>query len=85
MRLKIVGFTIILSSICFGADLSSLAQGVIEKAGGNKTEAQWKRYFESANWQKKLGIDSLDEKTREALLNYVCERSAEKDQASIPK
>lgn len=67
------------------ADLAGLAQGVYAKAGGNKTAAQWTRYFSKPKKLAAFGIDGLSEGDRTALLNYLNERSADKDQSTVPK
>ena len=67
------------------ADLAALAKGVYAKAKGNKTESQWNRYFKNPKWQKKLGVDGLSDGDRSALLTYLNERSADKDQATVPQ
>lgn len=73
------------STTLFSADLSSLAKSVYAKAKGNKTESQWKRYFSKPKWQKRLGIDTLSQSDRDALLKYLSERSADKDSATVPQ
>ena len=75
----------LLASILGAADMSALAKGVYAKAKGNKTESQWNRYFKNPKWQKKLGIDGLSDGDRSALLSYLNERSADKDQATVPQ
>ena len=66
-------------------DAASAAKDVYTKAKGNKTEKQWTRYFKNPKWQKKLGIDSLSDADRAALLEYLNKRSADKDQATVPQ
>ena len=86
MKKLVVALTIVLfTSSLFSADLAGLAKGVYTKAKGNKTESQWKRYFKNPKWQKKLGIDGLSDGDRAALLEYLNERSADKDQATVPQ
>jgi len=75
----------VLATQLMSADLRALAQGVYDKAGGNKTEAQWNRYFSKPKKLAKFGIDGLSESDRSALLGYLNERSADKDQSSVPK
>jgi len=75
----------ILATHLMSADLKALAQSVCEKAGGNKTEAQWNRYFSKPKKLVKFQIDGLSESDRFALLGYLNERSADKDQSSVPK
>ena len=75
----------LLVNTLIAADLDGLAKGVYTKAKGNKTESQWKRYFKNPKWQKKLGIDGLSAGDRSALLSYLNERSADKDQATVPQ
>ena len=67
------------------ADLATLAKDVYAKGKGNKTESQWTRYFKNPRWQAKLGIEGLSDKDRSALLVYLNEHSADKDQATVPK
>jgi len=69
----------------YAADMASLAKAVYTKAKGNKTESQWNRYFKNPKWQKKLGVDGLSAGDRSALLAYLNERSADKDQATVPQ
>jgi len=69
----------------FAFDASEFAKGTYEKAKGNKTEKQWKRYFGNPKWQVKLGIDTLSDADKAALLSYLNARSAEKDQATVPQ
>ena len=76
---------VLLTSSLYAADLASLAKNVYTKAKGNKTESQWKRYFKNPKWQKKLGVDGLSDGDRSALLSYLNERSADKDQATVPQ
>ena len=86
MRKLVVALTIMFfTSSLFAADLASLAKDVYAKAKGNKTESQWNRYFKNPKWQKKLGVDGLSDGDRSALLEYLNERSADKDQATVPQ
>ncbi|QOY55627.1 hypothetical protein HUE87_05210 [Candidatus Sulfurimonas marisnigri] len=75
----------LLATQLMAADLGALAQGVYAKAGGNKTEAQWTRYFSKPAKLAKFGIDGLSDGDRAALLSYLNERSADKDQSTVPK
>lgn len=75
----------LLATQLVAADLGALAQGVYAKAGGNKTEAQWSRYFSKPDKLAAFGIDGLSEADRSALLKYLNERSADKDQSTVPK
>ncbi len=72
-------------NILNAADLAALSKDVYAKAKGNKTESQWNRYFKNPKWQKKLGVDGLSDGDRSALLTYLNERSADKDQATVPQ
>ena len=76
---------LLLANTLAAADLSGLAKDVYAKAKGNKTESQWNRYFKNPKWQKKLGVDALSDGDRAALLAYLNERSADKDQATVPQ
>ena len=76
---------LLLTNSLFAADLAGLAKDVYAKAKGNKTESQWNRYFKNPKWQKKLGVDGLSDGDRSALLAYLNERSADKDQATVPQ
>ena len=76
---------LLVANMLNAADLGGLAKGVYTKAKGNKTESQWNRYFKNPKWQKKLGIDGLSDGDRLALLGYLNERSADKDQATVPQ
>jgi len=69
----------------FAFNVEEVAKEVYKRAGGNKTESQWKRYFKKSRWQKKLGIDKYSEEERAKLLRYLNERSAEKDSATVPQ
>ena len=84
---KLVGILIMvfLTNSLFAVDLVGLANDVYKKAKMNKTESQWKRYFRSARWQKKLGIDDLSVQERKALLAYLNARSADKDYSTVPQ
>jgi hypothetical protein len=75
----------LLTTQLVAADLGALAQSVYAKSGGNKTEAQWTRYFSKPDKLVKFGIDGLSEAERSALLAYLNERSADKDQSTVPK
>ena len=75
----------LLSSSLFAIDVASTAKDVYAKAGGNKTESQWTRYFGKAKWLSKLGIEGLSDGDRASLLKYLNERSADKDQATVPQ
>ena len=75
---------LLLANILSAADLNGLAKDVYAKAKGNKTESQWNRYFKNPKWQKKLGVEGLSDGDRAALLAYLNERSADKDQATVP-
>jgi len=77
--------SILLSSSLLAFDAASAAKDVYAKAGGNKTEGQWTRYFKKDKWLKKLGIDSMSEGDRGVLLKYLNARSADKDQATVPQ
>jgi len=79
------GCTLMLSNTLFAIDLASTAKDVYAKAGGNKTESQWNRYFKKDRWLKKLGIESLSSADRDQLLKYLNKRSADKDQATVPQ
>ena len=86
MKKLIVALTLMLfTSSLFAADLAGLAKDVYTKAKGNKTESQWNRYFKNPKWQKKLGVEGLSDGDRSALLAYLNERSADKDQATVPQ
>jgi len=76
---------LLFANVLAAADLSALAKDVYAKAKGNKTESQWNRYFKNPKWQKKLGVDGLSDGDRSALLVYLNERSADKDQATVPQ
>ena len=80
-----VGFSLVLSSTLLAFDAAGAAKDVYTKAGGNKTESQWNRYFKKDKWLKKLGIEGMSEGDRGALLKYLNARSADKDQATVPK
>ena len=69
----------------FAFDVEKVAKEVYKRAGGNRTESQWRRYFKKSRWQKKLGIDKYSEEERAKLLSYLNERSAEKDSATVPQ
>ena len=85
-KLVFIAFAIMVSSSSvLAADLASLAKGVYAKAGGNKTESQWTRYFAKPKWQKRLGIDGLSQGDRDSLLSYMNTRSADKDSATVPQ
>lgn len=85
-KLVFIAFAIMVgSSSVVAADLASLSKGVYAKAGGNKTESQWKRYFSKPKWQKRLGIDGLSQGDRDQLLSYLNARSADKDSATVPQ
>ena len=77
--------SLMLSTSALAIDLAATAKSVYSKAGGNKTESQWNRYFKKDKWLKKLGIDSLSDGDRASLLKYLNERSADKDQATVPQ
>jgi len=66
-------------------DVKSAAKDIYAKAGGNKTESQWTRYFSSPRWQEKLGITSMSDSDKSSLLSYLNKRSADKDQATVPQ
>ena len=86
MKKVVVALMVVLFAYTLGAaDMAGLAKGVYAKAKGNKTESQWKRYFKNPKWQKKLGIDGLSDGDRSALLSYLNEHSADKDQATVPQ
>ena len=80
-----LGSTLLLTSSLLAIDLASTAKSVYSKAGGNKTESQWKRYFKKDKWLTKLGIAGLSEGDRASLLSYLNARSADKDQATVPQ
>ena len=77
--------SVLLSTGLYAFDAASAAKDVYTKAGGNKTESQWKRYFGKAKWQAKLGIDGMSDGDRASLLEYLNARSADKDQATVPQ
>ena len=79
------GCSLILSTSLFALDAAAAAKDVYAKAGGNKTESQWTRYFGKDKWLKKLAIDGMSEGDRATLLKYLNARSADKDQATVPK
>ena len=80
-----VGASFALSSWLLAFDAAGASKDVYAKAGGNKTESQWTRYFGKDKWLKKLGIDGMSEGDRGVLLKYLNARSADKDQATVPK
>ena len=80
-----LGLSALLTSSLFAIDLASTAKDVYSKAGGNKTESQWNRYFKKDKWLTKLGISGLSDGDRAALLKYLNQRSADKDQATVPQ
>lgn len=84
-KITIALCALLLTNVLTAADLAALAKDVYTKAKGNKTESQWKRYFKNPKWQKRLGIDGLSDGDRAALLSYLNERSADKDQATVPQ
>jgi len=84
-KIAITLCALLMTSMLNAADLASLAKDVYAKAGGNKTESQWNRYFKNPKWQAKLGIEGLSGDDRSALLGYLNERSADKDQATVPQ
>ena len=77
--------SLILSTSLFALDVEATAKDVYTKAGGNKTESQWTRYFSKDKWLTKLGIKDLSDGDKATLLKYLNERSADKDQATVPK
>ena len=77
--------TVFVSVNLLAFDAATAAKDVYTKAKGNKTEKQWTRYFKNPKWQKRLGIDSLSDADRAALLEYLNKRSADKDQATVPQ
>ena len=83
--LVLLGCSVFLSSALYAFDAASAAKDVYTKAGGNKTESQWKRYFGQPKWQVKLGVDGLSDGDRDTLLKYLNTRSADKDQATVPQ
>jgi len=80
----VVAFCSLVVSL-FAFNVEEAAKEIYEKAGGNKTESQWKRYFKKSRWQKKLGLDKYSDEERAKLLSYLIERSAEKDSATVPQ
>ena len=87
LKNRIIAFAclLMLSNSLFAIDLAATAKSVYEKAGGNKTESQWNRYFKKDRWLQKLGIADLSSDDRAALLEYLNARSADKDQATVPQ